>query len=213
MVCYEKTVGSASVEYEMMDDLALIECVVASDEAAVAFLLVDRCGEKLKYLALSRFKTLGLEFEEVISELFLHLQKNDWKALRDFRGASRSGRSCKLEGYISLIASRLLWKKMDRAMKEPDWVSALVDEEGNEVYPAVDESSDRLQIQADVLEMIQRLKKPKERLVLMKYKIEGYSTEEVAVLLKTSPANVYTLCNRAIHNLRELLENEEVCCG
>lgn len=202
------------MEYKNIDDSELITLVINGDTSAVAYLLIDRCGMKLKYLASSRFRTLNLEFDEVVSELFLHLEKNNWKALRDFRGADNSGRSCRLDGYISLIASRLLWKKMDRAVKDPDWISALVDEEGNEIFSAVDEAPDFLTLKADVMELIQQLKKPRERLVLIKYKIEGYSVEEVASALKTSPANVYTLCNRAIQNLRALLLKEEVdCCG
>jgi len=47
---------------------------------------------------------------------------------------------------------------------------------------------------------------PRERYVLLRYKIEGYSACEVAAAIASTEGNVYTLCSRAIGKLRKLLD-------
>lgn len=188
---------------EVMSDEEIVAEIIAGDKWVTAYLLIVRCGSRLSFLAKGKFRTLGLEFDEVVSELFLHLQKNDWKALRDFRGQSKSGKSCKLENYISLIASRLLWKKMNRTVKDLDWILPLHEVEG---WLISDNSVERYQLVEYVIEAIMSLENTGEREVLLLYKIEGRSVQEVAEILNISTGNVYTRCSRALKNLRILLE-------
>lgn len=190
-----------------MSDKEIVTQVIEGDQWAVAYFLIYRCGSRLKFLAQKKFLTLGLEFDEVVSELFIHLQKNNWKAFRDFRGESKSGSSCKLENYISLIASRLLWKKMNRAMKDIDWIVPLYDVEG---WLIPDNSVERHQLVEFVIEAIMSLENIGEREVLLLYKIEGRSVHEVAQILNISTNNVYTRCSRGLKNLQILLEKGSV---
>ncbi|MGB3641358.1 MAG: sigma-70 family RNA polymerase sigma factor [Rivularia sp. (in: cyanobacteria)] len=189
--------------YQAMSDEEIVTQIIEGDEWAVAYFLIYKCGSRLKFLAQKKFQTLKLEFHEVVSELFIHLHKNDWKALRDFRGKSKFGRSCKLENYISLIASRLLWKRMNLAVKDIDWIVPLYDVEGS-LIP--DNSVERQQLVESVIEAIMSLENIGEREVLLLYKIEGRSVDEVAEILNISTNNVYTRCSRGLKNLQVLLE-------
>jgi DNA-directed RNA polymerase specialized sigma24 family protein len=126
-----------------------------------------------------------LELDELVNELFIRLRADGWRALRDFRGANLSGRSCGLIRYIQCIAARLLWKKMDRAVKETAWLQPL-DELEDVRLP--DDAAERRRLAADVIEAIMALDNPLDRQAILLYKIEGREVAEAARLLKTTPA-------------------------
>ncbi len=185
--------------HELLPETELVAQIVAGDERAAVYLLLDRCGPALKYLCQVKYRSANLELDETVSEVFALLKKNDWKALRDFRGQSTAGRACSLSHYVLCIAARLLQKKSIRLVKETTWLKPLDDIED---YAVPDEREDRRRTAADVIEGIMALESPADRAVLLLYKIEGREVNEVASIMRTTPANVYTRCNRAIERLR-----------
>ena len=189
-------------ECEGMPDTELAARILAGDEQAAVHLLLDRCGPALKYLCQVKYRSANLEFDETVSEVFALLQNKDWKALRDFRGQSTAGRACSLSHYVLCIASRLLQKKSIRLVKEMTWLKPLDEMED---YAVPDEMDDQRRTAADVIEGIMALENPADRAVLLLYKIEGREVSEVASIMQTTPANVYTRCNRAIERLRAVM--------
>lgn len=189
--------------YCSLNDKELITAIVQGDEQAVVYLLIEKCGSRLKYLTSGKFRTLQLEFEELVSELFIALSEQDWKALREFAGHNQDGQTCRLENYISTIASRRLWKKMDQAVKDIEWILPLYADEDPQIPDA---AAEREQLASEVLQAIMTMENPIERAVLLLYKIEGREVHEVAAMLNISPGNVYTRCCRALTTLRTLLE-------
>lgn len=190
-------------KYGCLNDKELVTAIVQGDAEAAAYLLAEKCGSRLKYLASGKFRTLQIEFEELVSELYIALSEQDWKALKDFAGQNQSGQPCRLENYISIIASRRLYKKMGQAVKEIDWILPLCEDDGPQIP---DEAAEREQLASDVLQAIMALKNPTERLVLLSYKIEEREVHEVAAMLNISPGSVYTHCSRALTALRTLLK-------
>lgn len=206
--------------YAQRSDQELVSLIVEGDETALAFLLLGKCGSRLKFLA-RRQSPPVLEFEELISELFIRLQHNNWKALRDFRGANISGGDCKLTTYISLIASRLLYRK-SQSLKDfdrnapLDEVEAVVGTSRHLGFSlAVEETLmpelrlERRDVCRRIMKAIQDLENPAERAVLLLYKIEGRSVHEVAQAMNTTVGNVYTRCSRALTKLESLLKKRE----
>lgn len=190
-------------EYSCLNDKELIAAIVQGDEQAMVYLLIEKCGSRLKYLTSGKFRTLQIEFEELVNELFIALSEQDWKALRDFAGQNQAGQSCRLENYISIIASHRLWKKMNQAVKDIEWILPLYEDDDPQIP---DEAAAREQLASEVLQAIMAMKNPIERAVLLLYKIEGREVHEVAAMLNISPGNVYTHCSRALTTLRTLLK-------
>lgn len=193
-------------KYCHLNDKELITAIVQGDQEAAVYLFNEKCGSRLKYLTSIRFRTLQIEFEELVNELFIALSEHDWKALRAFAGHNQARQPCRLENYISLIASRRLYKKMDQAVKETAWILPLYEEEDPQIP---DEAAEREQLASDVLQAIMAMRNPIERAVLLLYKIEGRDVHEVAAILNTSPGNVYTHCSRALATLRTALLKAE----
>ena len=189
-----------------LSDSDLVERILQGNVQAAAHLLTVRCGPSFKYLCQVRYRTLGFEFDELVSEIFLNLRRNDWKVLRDFRGKNDSGRSCSVVNYMICIASRLLWKKMDKAVKESVWLVPL-DELERQKQP--DDAVERRRQSVHLMEAVMSLENSADRLALTLYKIEGRDVAEVARIMETTTGNIYTRCSRALGRLRTLLNGEE----
>lgn len=168
-------------------------------------MLVDRCGPAFKHLVRNKYPMLGMEVGDLVGEVFLALRGNDWKALRDFRGRNASGGACRLETYVTVVAARLLWKKLDRAVKGLDWKAPPMDEET--VGPEGAFRARTLTVD-EVMDAVMALEREEDRQVLLLYKIQGRSAEEAAGMLGVSVACVYTRCTRALARLRALLNEE-----
>jgi DNA-directed RNA polymerase specialized sigma24 family protein len=194
--------------YSELSDDCLLGSICDGDLDAATHLLLVRCGPGLKYLVQGKYRTLGLQLEDMVSELYLLLQKDDWRALRAFRGVNQAGVSCKITHYVICIASRLLWKKMGKAVKETAWLMPLDEMEWDmadkkQVVPRISS--------ADLMEAILALPDKMDRAILILYKMEGKDVAEVAKMLNTTTGNVYTRCSRAIDSLRAfLLEGERI---
>ncbi len=192
-------------KYRSLGDGELVEAILQGDQAGAAALLVDRCGPAFKHLVQNKYPMLGMEAGDLVGEVFLALRGNDWRALRDFRGRNAEGGTCRLETYVTVIAARLLWKKLDRAVKGLDWKAPPMDQES--VRPAGVRRARTLTVD-EMMDAVMALEREEDRRVLLLYKIQGRSAEEVAGLLGVSTACVYTRCTRALARLRVLLNED-----
>ena len=187
-------------KYESLADDKLVALILGGDADAAAHVLIFRCGPGLKYLVRVKYRTLGVEFNEIVSELYMLLRRNGWRALQSFRGANTAGKSCELTHYIHVIAARWLSRKMGKTVKETSGRVSL-DEVGSDVAVPVPDSEPPLTM-SELIETLMDLPDPIDRAVLTLYKIEGKPVAEVAQLLNTSTSNVYTRCSRALKALR-----------
>ena len=107
-----------TITFDQLTSTELIQEILAGNEQAVLYLLLDKCGSRLKFLCEYKFKALEIEFPELINDTYEILRRNDWKALKNFRGENQQGQKCKIENYISVIISRYLLKQMNEYLKE-----------------------------------------------------------------------------------------------
>jgi RNA polymerase sigma factor (sigma-70 family) len=194
---------SAAAHFDSLEDSEIIASIISGEKEAISYLLIERCGPKLNYLCSYKFKSLGMEFPEMISETYETLSRNEWKVLRDFKGQNAMGVTCKLSNYVSLIMSRILYKRIKIKLKETDNNLPLINIENDLSFSQTDEN---LYISHDIVDAVMALENEHERQVILLYKIKGYSVEEVCQLLGITPANLYTICNRAMSHLRSILE-------
>jgi len=195
----------------LVSDKELVEEILRGGNYALEFLLAEKCGASFKRLC-ETYRAARMDVQDLTQEMCVLLAKNDWCVLRGFRARNATtGRSCKLKTYVITCAARLIKKHSEKSLPEIDWSSALSNEEGEWIEVA-DTKMDDEQIKMSVLEAIMALDSPQERLVLLEYKIRCRPPEEVAQMLKIQTEsrgtveNVYTICSRALKNLRILLE-------
>ena len=194
----------AMEKYGNLKDEDLAARVMQNDLAAAEQLLLHRCGPSLKYLVQVKYRALGIELNEIVSETYLLLRKNEWRAMEAYRGANQAGRSCSLTHYVLCIAARWLSRKSAKSWKEGSRTVPLEENRG-EVTAATRHPAHALMM-AEIVDLIMELPDPIDRAVLLLYKIEGNDVNEVAKRLNTSPGNVYTRYSRAVAALRRQTE-------
>ncbi len=201
--------------YISLNDSSLIGAILAGDTVAVEFLLSVQCSGGF-YRLCRIYGDTRMELEDLTQEMCLQLFQNDWQMLRHFRGISAgSARPCKLKTYIITCAARWMKRKNDRTVKAIEWSSAFCngDDRSLEIR---DYGYDGEELKMRVIAAIMMLPDALERLVLTEYKLKDRPPEEVARLLnqnggaKGTIENVYTICSRAMKNLRKLLEKGDV---
>lgn len=201
--------------YISLNDSSLIAAILAGDTVAVEYLLSVQCSGGF-YRLCGIYGDTRMELEDLTQEMCLQLLQNDWQMLRHFRGVNaENARPCKLSTYIITCAARWMKRKNDRTVKAIDWSSTFYngDDRSLEIR---DNGHDGEELKRSVIAAIMMLPDALERLVLTEYKLKDRPPEEVARLLnlngsaKGTVENVYTICSRAMKNLRKLLEKGDV---
>lgn len=217
----------SNLKYEIFNDHDLIEKIISGDGYALLYLLKDCCGKYLNLLCIKN-RAASLELDDLAHEVACIIIKDDYKALRSFRGHNIStNKSCTLVTYVLIIAQRHIVRKNKNAMTEIGGKTSQNDKEpfsienhhplqvqrelnwnnvaGNDdIFP--DENCEDECVKLEIMDAIMKLEKAEERFVLIEYKLKGIPANEVAIQLGTTIGNVYTLCSRAQNKIRSMFE-------
>ena len=135
-----------------------------------------------------------VDFDEMVSELYLFLSRDGWSKLSGFDGKN----GCRLRTWMIPVAWRYFLSVRERLLMD--------DKSGKCVSEVRDSTSDdlRIQIAIDVNAVLSRM--PNERYVeiIRLLLIEGYASQDVADMLDLRVENVYNLKHRAINQFIEL---------
>jgi RNA polymerase sigma factor (sigma-70 family) len=181
--------------YKNLSDAVLIGKIIDGDQAAIVYLLIGRCGGRLKFLVKDRrYCKMGITLEDLVNEIFIIVKRDDFRVLKLFRGADVK-KTCSIETYISVIASRFLSKKLKKFLQEKWHKSTQVT-----MYQSSADNDDEKQIGLN--ELTKRLS-ANEKKVIELYKLGGMSVGDVAGILETTETNIYTIYSRAINKLKK----------
>lgn len=134
--------------------------------------------------------------EDLYQEFFVSLLRNDYKKLRQFRGAH----GCSLASWLRLLTARLTIDFLRKQAPTSDEVArAMPGGSPDPAEPLINEQQERLLDQA-----IQTLS-PRDRILVDLCYRQGLSTEEIAAILKASVAAVYTQKSRVLDKICEIL--------
>ena len=127
-----------------------------------------------------------IEYDELVSELYLHLSKNGWQILNSYRGEE------KLSTWLNCVAWRYFFKlyKRNKRMQPTDDVQSLV----NEVVASISDDDIRMDVESVLAKMSNKTYVEALRLNV----VHGYSAEESARLMNTTISNFYNIKSRAI---------------
>jgi RNA polymerase sigma factor (sigma-70 family) len=134
--------------------------------------------------------------EDLYQELFLSLLRNEYKKLRQFKGAY----GCSLASWLRLLTARLTIDFLRKQATASGEVPSAMSRHGPDpAEPLVNEQRERLLNQA-----IQTLSS-RDRILLDLCYRQALAAEEVAGLLKTSVNAVYAQKSRVLDKIREVL--------
>ena len=94
-------------DYALISDRELVDRLLIGDEEIVRYLFFDKCTPMFNYI-LHRFCPCQLDKNELINELYLYLQSDNWYKLRQFDFRS------KLTTWLTVVAVRFFQKRKGR---------------------------------------------------------------------------------------------------
>jgi RNA polymerase sigma factor (sigma-70 family) len=135
---------------------------------------------------------------DLLDELFLSLHHDNWRKLRTWSAAGL------LKSWISIVARRLCGKMLKDSGR---WTPL---ESQGELRVTEDDNALRQMIRSErvveVLNAIERLEQPRDRLAIRMHYLEEMSAEEVAAQLDCTAKQFHLIRFRAIERLRNLLK-------
>jgi RNA polymerase sigma factor (sigma-70 family) len=149
-----------------------------------------------KTLNLHHVETRADLVEDLYQEFFLSLLRNEYKKLRQFRGAH----GCSLPNWLRILAARLTIDLLRKQTPTSGEVAGAMSQYSPDpTEPLLNEQHERLLNQA-----IQTLS-PRDRILLDLCYRQTLASDQVATLLKTSVSAVYAQKSRVLEKIREVL--------
>lgn len=129
-----------------------------------------------------------VEYDELVNELYLYLQRDNWRKLDTFMGLN----DAHIRTWINTVSWRYFFNIREK-IQEKSSQEAVIEASKN------NESCDiNMDISMDVAKILATMKNERYSEVLVLMLIEGYSAEELARKWNTSVDNVYNIKHRTI---------------
>lgn len=129
----------------------------------------------------------SVEYDELVSELFIFLSKDNWHKLDTFSGIN----GCSLCSWVARITWRYFMKQRERLLGKAalDITEIQIDDIDNYLEEEIVE---------DVMSTFENMSNERYVQILQWMFVEGYEADEVAEKLNTTKSNVYNIKHRAI---------------
>lgn len=179
--------------YSQISDQELLARVVDFNETAIEYLFYHRFYSIFEGIVIHTLHN-QLETKELINELYIYLQSDDWSKLKTFEWKSS------LSTWLTVVATRFFIKKKQELTKMDDFMVLNIENFTNILKT---ESNSPL-TRSELYDAIHKMRNPKYKWVLLS-ELMGYSTEEMAQEMNTTVMNIYNYKKRAKIELVELL--------
>jgi RNA polymerase sigma-70 factor, ECF subfamily len=126
--------------------------------------------------------------DDLVAEVFLALIQNDYATLRRFR------RNCSLATYLTVIARRVIVRKLAGSTRQPGI--------GEAVDGHVDERSQRLAADNEEVQQMMLRLDPQEANVVRMFHLEGKSYREISQAVGLSENSIGPMLSRAKAKMR-----------
>lgn len=136
----------------------------------------------------------NVDFDELVSELYLYLSRDNWTKLDGFDGKN----GCRLRTWMIPVAWRYFMSVRERLLRTEN-----IDDNSGVIRDSVRDDL-RIQIAIDVNAVISRMPNQRYAEIIRLLLIEGYASQDVADMLDMKVENIYNLKHRAINQFIEL---------
>ena len=174
-------------------DKELVAGLIGNDNRIVNFFFYQKCGAMIGYI-ISKIYRHQAEKDELVNDLYLYLQENDWHKVRQFDFRS------KLTTWVSVVATRYFIKKRNLVI------------ENHELNPLKENGYDPLKemlIKMDIHNALERMPNKRYSELLRDLYINDMEAEKVAEKMNVTIANFYNLKHRAIQQITQIMKKED----
>lgn len=176
-----------------MTDQEIIQGLIARDERITRDFFFRRC-QPLIFALISKYYPGGADYDELVSDLYLHLMKDNARRLRQYEGRSS------IYQWLKMVARNYFLDQINR--------DRVIENESEDrlLIKAKDESTDNSATEAvmDVAAILDLIENENYRLVLKKHVIEGMSFDELEKVTGIRKANLYNIKMRALKAMEKI---------
>jgi RNA polymerase sigma factor (sigma-70 family) len=181
-----------------MSDKELINGILSNDHKVLQDFWLEQCTPMFHYI-IHKVYDHRAEKDELINELYLYLQANDWRKLRQFDYRSQ------LTTWLTAVAIRFFQRKRNGVI-ENEWSEPLIIEKAENYEDGVHQ-------RLDVESLIHKLSNERYRLVIQKLILEDREPQEVANEMGITVDNLYNIKRRAMRQLAQMVRKEDGYVG
>lgn len=185
--------------FDSLDDRELVRLLLDNDQDAIEYVFFMRCNGMFSHIVHSVFQSNSTK-EELVTDFYLFLRKNDWETLRKFE--FKSG----LNTWLTVLAVRFFKKiKISQTKLVAIDPQLIVETQKNEAddYDIIHEMS-----RLELYKAIDRLSKPRERYALLA-ELTGKRAEDIAEEMGCTVAAVYNLTKKARLELKSIMKERK----
>lgn len=173
-------------------DLQIVNGILNNDQTIIQHFFLKECKPIFEYIAHAIFDD-NIERDELISELFLYLQHNDWHKVRHFDFRS------KLTTWVSVVAVRF-FQKVRMQMIETTPIDTLNYRES--IYKDAIKNEEKYLL---LYRAIQQIPNTRYRNVIIELELNQQKPEDVADKMGITVDNLYNIRRRARLQLKTIM--------
>lgn len=175
-----------------MKDKIIRDELLAQNNAVTSQFFYKNCRPLLYKLIGELFST-HVDYDELVSELYLHLMEDNARRLRSFNGDSSIYQWIKKVAYNFFLDLKLHRRVIEN-------------ESNDSLYEKRDElvDSSEQEAQMDVATLIDQIENERYRMVLQKVVIEGMDYDELSEITGLKKSNLYNIKKRAMTELERI---------
>lgn len=180
-----------------MTDQQIIEGLIARNEQTTQHFLFQKC--RPLFMSIIRYVfSYDVDYDEFVSEFYLHLMENDAHRLRQFQGRSS------LYQWMKVVAIRFFIAKRNSLIEDASKETHL---DSATQHTSVD-TEKRVAAAMDVEQLLSRLANNRYVYVIQRLILDEAEPKVVAQELNTNVDNLYNIKKRAIAALTAVALNE-----
>ena len=176
-------------------DHQIVDGILSGERDIIEYFFYKKCSGLLRYIVLSIFDG-DVQLDDLVSELYLFISKNDWQVIKQFEFRSS------LITYISVVSIRYFQKRRD----------ALIDSSHanphNNIATLTYSQENSIESHIDIRSALRQMRNERYRLVIEALDLMDMRPEDYAKQIHVTVDNLYNIHRRALLQLRSILENK-----
>ena len=179
-------------------DREIVDGILGNNQAIIHYFFYTRCHSLLNYIIKSMFDDVA-DRDELVNELYIYLQANDWHKVRQFDFRS------KLTTWTSVVAIRFFQKKRLELI-DSSHDNTLCSKKAHSTECT---STLSVELKMDIKRAIRRIKNSRYQDVILALDINDIEPEVYAKQNHITVDNVYNLRRRAHLQLSLIMNKKE----
>lgn len=183
-----------SLKKAELPDKEIIDGLLLRNEKITQYLFYEKCSNILSFIEKEVFN-YHINKDELVSELYIYLQENNWDKIKKFNYQSN------FTTWLSKVAFRYFQRRkmelIDSRLNNTT-IEQIINFSTQERY-------DTFIHKMDLYEVINKLKSPRDKFVIMAIEVEGWGDQEVANMLGIKISNLYNIKSRALKTLSHFI--------